>query len=190
MATVTLSPATKPVGKDCACATMGAAASAPADAVVEAGGDCVATDKVDVGRVSGMLVGAVGRFVMKGCVAGIPATTTEVGVLIWVTVLGSGVGNGAKGGEGGKGGEATSVLIVAELIRTTGIALSLVVGVVDVVDVAAPAPGMKGVTRLFRPLIPSHMIFSGSVHLSGISDSCHRLFDHTKILKSSLTRNN
>lgn len=73
------------------------AGAALADAVVEI--NSATLDEVEVGRELGMLVGAVGRLVMNGCIVENPATTTEVDVLISVTVLDCGICE-AGGGDG------------------------------------------------------------------------------------------
>lgn len=92
-----------------------------------------------------MLVGVVGRFVMKGCEGGIPATTTEVDVLISVVVLAC---------ETCGGGPVLNDTNPGGIVNT----VSLAAGVVDIVGVADPRPGRNGVTRLLNPLMPSHMM--------------------------------
>lgn len=151
---------------------MGAAVSAPVDAVGE--GVCAASEELEVGRELGMVVDAVGRFVMKDCSADIPATITEVDVLTCIMVLG-GDGGVCRAGEG----EEASELMVAEFI-------SLLEAVLLVVDVAGD-PGFRiGEKTLFKPLSPSHMGSVESVQKSAMLNlqCCRRVFDHTDFERS------
>lgn len=140
-----------------------------------------------VAAISGLLVLAVGRFVMNDCGAESPATTTDVDVRTSVVVLGFTTGVGAGGGGGGRGGAATElseVVIKVSLVINVVDMLDVVDivddggGIVDDVDGAGAAPGRKGVTRLLRPLIPAHMI-PGSVQVgSAMMKCCHWKFEY------------
>lgn len=157
--------------------------------------DRVEGDTVEVGRAPGMLVKAVGRSVMKDCGdEPPPATTTEVDVMISVVVLVSATGWGVGGGGGvsgavavaelgsatgcgaGEVGRPDGVVTVAE--SEVGVVVVEVLVVVVDVDVASPTPGIKGVMRLFRPLIPSQMMLSGSGHIPDMTNSCHRNLEY------------